>query len=341
MKITSTLIVAILAATFSLNSYAQEVTFQGGKGAGDLGAIPDDGGAVGATFTCTVEGVGVLEKFNFINMYMDITHGWVEDLEITLTSPAGTTITLANALGGDGDNYSQTMFTQTASKNIQDGQPPFTGEWLPQETPKGLAAFDGEDADGDWTLTCKDHGALIEGTLNEWSLTFNPTKHLDPPSADFTFFTMELTALFTNKTTNTVDSYAWDFGDGNTSVERSPQHEYSTSGAYDVMLIATNANGSDTVVKEVVVEGTGTETAVFNTSATQIKAYPNPFNNVINLDINPNDFTSIQLLDASGRLIKSFVPQEQIQVNQSLEKGIYMLRLIGENKTAVSRLFKN
>ena len=40
-------------------------------------------------------------------------------------------------------------------------------------------------------------------------------------------------------------SWLWDFGDGTTSTERHPIHVYPDGGAYDVTLVATNAEGAD------------------------------------------------------------------------------------------------
>jgi len=44
---------------------------------------------------------------------------------------------------------------------------------------------------------------------------------------------------FTNLSEH-ANQYFWDFGDGNTSTEFNPTHQYSSSGTYDVTLIATN-----------------------------------------------------------------------------------------------------
>ena len=41
-----------------------------------------------------------------------------------------------------------------------------------------------------------------------------------------------------------ASSYAWDFGDGNTSTDESPVHTYAAGGTYDVTLTATGAAGS-------------------------------------------------------------------------------------------------
>jgi len=50
-----------------------------------------------------------------------------------------------------------------------------------------------------------------------------------------------------NFNTNESGSFAWDFGDGNTSTLRNPQHFYSDTGTYNIQLIHTNGCGnSDT-----------------------------------------------------------------------------------------------
>lgn len=70
------------------------------------------------------------------------------------------------------------------------------------------------------------------------------------PNADFTSqpFTGcdTVTVQFTNNSTNAT-AYFWDFGDGTTSTDINPSHTYSGAGSYHVTLIATNANGSDTI----------------------------------------------------------------------------------------------
>jgi PKD repeat protein len=69
-----------------------------------------------------------------------------------------------------------------------------------------------------------------------------------------------------NNTQNAL-SYQWDFGDGTTSTEATPNHTYSTDGTYTVTLTATNACGS-TVATESISISTP-PTAGFTTSANQ------------------------------------------------------------------------
>lgn len=46
----------------------------------------------------------------------------------------------------------------------------------------------------------------------------------------------------------TIESWHWDFGDGTSSSERSPQHAYSGDGKYTVVLTVTDNNGAKTTI---------------------------------------------------------------------------------------------
>lgn len=76
--------------------------------------------------------------------------------------------------------------------------------------------------------------------------------NIDPaPTANFTFNNDDgLTINFNNLSSN-GDSFLWDFGDGNTSTLRNPDHTYVDAADYDVSLIAFNECGSDTTIQNV------------------------------------------------------------------------------------------
>lgn len=61
--------------------------------------------------------------------------------------------------------------------------------------------------------------------------------------------------IYTTNLSFEADSYHWDFGDGNKSIEIEPSHIYTDTGQYDITLIAmTNHGCADTVVYENIVE---------------------------------------------------------------------------------------
>jgi len=51
-----------------------------------------------------------------------------------------------------------------------------------------------------------------------------------------------------------AESYSWDFGDGNTSTEESPEHKYFLSGKYNVTLKAMKGNKENTMEKEIIID---------------------------------------------------------------------------------------
>lgn len=55
---------------------------------------------------------------------------------------------------------------------------------------------------------------------------------------------------FTDSSTGNVTSWFWDFGDGATSIQQNPQHVYTDTGVFTVMLIVMNNGCPDTLIKE-------------------------------------------------------------------------------------------
>ena len=82
------------------------------------------------------------------------------------------------------------------------------------------------------------------------------------PSSDFSFEAEELTVQFNNQSTGNGIGYTWDFGDGNTSTEETPEHEYSASGLYTVCLTAKNGCGEATACFDVLVEASASAVQV-------------------------------------------------------------------------------
>jgi len=150
--------IAFILMLSSFSTKAQYYNFQG-----STSTIPDAGAAI--TFTTTVSDVGVMNaaagKVPVVRI--DITHAFTADLNVTLTSPEGTTIVLTSNNGGSGDNYQGTIFDIAVAGSITGATAPFAGRYLPE----GLFSdFDGENGDGVWRLSVQDNTSGIVGTFN-------------------------------------------------------------------------------------------------------------------------------------------------------------------------------
>lgn len=82
--------------------------------------------------------------------------------------------------------------------------------------------------------------------------------NLSLPVAEFsaspTFGSAPLEVAFTDNSTGATSWY-WNFGDGNTSKERNPTHNYSVAGDYTTLLIVKNKSGWSTKTQEIVAQG--------------------------------------------------------------------------------------
>jgi len=97
-------------------------------------------------------------------------------------------------------------------------------------------------AAGTYTVTLTD-------TLYGWTTNCIADTMVDlggAPTAGFSSVEAGLTSTFTNTSVSgSGTTYAWDFGDGNTSTMMDPTHTYATAGTYTVCLTVTDACGTD------------------------------------------------------------------------------------------------
>lgn len=108
-----------------------------------------------------------------------LDHPFVGDLVVTLKSPQGTIVTLINQAGGvnnDGNNFCNTVLDDEALatkliQNVTPAQAPYTGTFRPAGS---LSAFDGQKANGTWTLNVSDRAAQDTGNVRAFSLIITP-----------------------------------------------------------------------------------------------------------------------------------------------------------------------
>ena len=108
--------------------------------------IPDNN-PVGVTSRIAINQPGSVAQ---LKVSIDITHTFIGDLRIELSSPSGRSVVLHSQLGGNQDNLVVTYDSAA-----------------PLSPLSGLA---GQAMQGDWTLRVADVAASDLGTLNKWSL---------------------------------------------------------------------------------------------------------------------------------------------------------------------------
>jgi PKD repeat protein len=89
------------------------------------------------------------------------------------------------------------------------------------------------------------------------------------PIAAYSFNTAGLTVNFTDQSTNLPTTWAWDFGDGNTSNLQSPSHTYASADTFLVCLIASSTCGADTIC-DTIISGCNTPVAAWTSTTTNL-----------------------------------------------------------------------
>lgn len=107
-----------------------------------------------------------------LDVPVNITHAYRGDLDITLTSPAGTAVVLTSDNGGGANNL-RVVFDDTAATSIVGDNANHNSNAERRRIPENpLSAFNGQNAAGTWTLQICDDAALDTGTFDSYSLVF-------------------------------------------------------------------------------------------------------------------------------------------------------------------------
>jgi PKD repeat protein len=85
------------------------------------------------------------------------------------------------------------------------------------------------------------------------STCMSVTAFCAPATAAWQHISTLLTANFTDLTVGNPTTWAWDFGDGNSSSLQNPSHTYTAAGTYTVCLTITDSCGSDSSCASVTV----------------------------------------------------------------------------------------
>jgi len=96
---------------------------------------------------------------------------------------------------------------------------------------------------------CADGGSLCSAFSEEVSTTLTAAKPEVSFSMSASTGVAPLGVSFTDNSTGAIDSYLWDFGDGNTSTESSPRHVFASDGLYSITLTVTGPGGTSTLTQ--------------------------------------------------------------------------------------------
>jgi PKD repeat protein len=147
------------------------------------------------------------------------------------------------------------------------------------------------------------------------------------PTAFFSISSNNGSTSFNGSVSANASSWLWDFGDGESSTQSNPVHNYLSNGSFDVTLIVENGCGSDTLTQSVEISGVGLDEKI----PRLVKVLTNPVEGELCI-INDSDADELGLFiyDVSGRLLM----EENVEGKQSnidiseWSSGSYYIHLV-------------
>ncbi len=166
--------------------------------------------------------------------------------------------------------------------------------------------------------------------------------------------------LFLNLSSTFDGTAAWDFGDGSTSTDYMPFHNYAENGTYEVTLTMTSPDGCTSTYTATVNitsnEFLGspqysltTATPDVNTAIQKVTAYPNPTTNNVNIKFTlpqAGDY-SLQILDINGRVLTTTTANGVAGMNiktvkmNNLGNGMYFIKITSGQTSVSTKVVKN
>ena len=158
------------------------------------------------TITSDIVVSGLSGAITDVNLGLDITHTWDNDLDVTLIAPDGTRVDLFSDIGSSDDNFTNTILDDEAATSIDTATAPFTGTFRPENDP--LSLLDAKAPNGTWTLEIFDDTANDGGSLNEWSITIavDGGSNSPPVANDDSATTTANTAVIVSPLDNDTDA---------------------------------------------------------------------------------------------------------------------------------------
>ena len=136
-------------------------------------------------------------------------------------------------------------------------------------------------------------------------------------------------------------SYSWDFDDGSTSAEMSPQHQFPGTGTYTVQLTVSTAFGCSSTSQQIIhIVNAGAGDVATET----LRVFPNPAGErlTVTLPGQHSEKCSIRLADALGRNVREYQfqgTQNQLVLDiHDLPAGVYNMTMQDAARQLVARI---
>lgn len=153
------------------------------------------------------------------------------------------------------------------------------------------------------------------------------------PEAKFSTSASGTTISFTNESTE-YDDVQWNFGDGNTSTENNPTHQFPDQGEYNVVLIANSNCSSDTLEEDLMVNFKASIRGI----SKDLTVYPNPIRAGKEFTVEGDHIAKAQFVDLQGKVVSEQMVRGN-KVIANVSAGQYFLKLKNQHQSYLLKVF--
>ena len=133
---------------------------------------------------------------------------------------------------------------------------------------------------------------------------------------------------FINQSTGSNMSYKWYFGDGDSSTEKNPIHQYVNANGKTVRLVVKgNCGNKDTsiVLRDF--------TRIDQNQSISLDFFPNPSNDLIQVQSNSTHKIHVKIMDLSGKTIVEMEVKNGDKIDlHSVSSGTYLVKMTSEDQ---------
>ncbi|MBT6687176.1 MAG: T9SS type A sorting domain-containing protein [Bacteroidetes bacterium] len=134
-----------------------------------------------------------------------------------------------------------------------------------------------------------------------------------------------------------ADTYIYDFGDGNTSIEPNPTHTYAADGEYFIQQTISNECFTSVFTDTVFF----TNTSIEGNEKLNTKIYPNPVTNKLVIDNPNNEEILIKIKNINGKIINQVNTNITETLNFSdYKKGTYFISIKNDGSEITKKIIK-
>lgn len=254
---------------------------------------------------------------------------------ISYTPSTGPSSPCATGNSGEFEDYTFTVLTPCVDPIVDLGNDTLICEGTSLILDAGNPGLSYEWSDGSTNQTLDVQSAglyyvtVIDGTCSGSDSILIET--IPAPSADGIELFDLGNATFDYSVINgeNIESYFWNFGDGNTSTDPNPTHTYLQTGLYNVTVaIANICDVTDTLTREIDVFVNSIQNV---NQSKKIQMYPNPTSNRLNLTCEETMMMKIiKVYNSLGQLVKMINPINSKQYSLSTEDlatGFYTIQI--------------